>query len=206
MTRATLFSVAALGAALAVGTLGAQSAPPTRFGLGATILVAGLTNSEGMTFVGAEGFLRLSDGSFVRTRLDGAIYGAAGPSEPGCAILERPCDTRRLSRVGTLMATVLVGPRLSTGLRPIYFLLGVGAAATTWGGGSYLENGVEKRGVGFGPTVAIAQAGLGSEFRLLGADRIELRMHISTRPPNPSFAPNGPNDGGGLSLALGHVW
>jgi hypothetical protein len=205
MTRATLFSVAALGAALAVGTLGAQSAPPTRFGLGATVLVGALANSESNTFVGAEGFLRLTDGALVRTRLDAAIYGAAGPTETGC-FTERPCDTRRISGIGTLMATALIGPRLSSGLRPIYLLLGVGAAATTWGGGSYLENGVEKRGVGFGPTVAVAQAGLGSEFRLFGAVRIELRMHISMRPPDPSYTPPGPNDGGGLSLALGHVW
>ena len=186
--------------------LSAQNAPPPRLGLGATVLVAGLTAVQGMTFVGAEGFLRLTDNALVRTRLDAAMYAAAGPNEFGCVILERPCDTRRLSSVGTVMATALIGPRLSSGLRPIYFLLGAGAAATTWGGGSYRESGVVKRGVGLGPTLAIAQAGLGSEFHLFGADRIELRMHISTRAPISSFAMADPGNGGGMSLALGHVW
>lgn len=200
------FSVGAVCAALAAGALHAQDAPPPRYGLGATTLVGSLTNSLS-TFVGVEGFKRLTSDPIFAARIDAAFYAAIATQETGCLLDSVvDCDTRHLGAVGTVMATALVGPRLSSGLRPIYLLFGAGVGVTTWGGGSYCCNGGEKRGVGLGPTVAIAQAGLGSEFRLFGADRIELRMHINTRAPNLSYPESGPNYGGALSLALGHVW
>jgi hypothetical protein len=57
-----------------------------------------------------------------------------------------------------------------------------------------------KHAAKLGPTVAMAQAGLGSEFHLFGANRIELRLDVNT-PATSDRA-----YGGGMSLAVGHIW
>lgn len=183
---------------LAAATLGAQGTPPPRFGLGATEFVGELTGNGPGPFVGLEGFVRLTDSALFRARVDGALYGAAGPpAASGCPLSSGgSCgDPRHLSNFGTVMVTALMGPRLSSGIRPIYLLLGVGGAVSTWASGTYFwNNEYAKHAAKLGPTVAMAQGGIGSEFRLFGADRIELRLHLT------------PAGGGGTSIALGHVW
>jgi hypothetical protein len=110
------------------------------------------------------------------------------------------------------MATLVAGPRPSNSVRPIYALASAGIAVTRWGGGAYIPGGsnpnvVIQNGAGGGPTLAVYQAGIGSEFHALGANRIELRVDIM-KPGAPAFGSSrrDNNSGHAISLALGRVW
>jgi len=108
-----------------------------------------------------------------------------------------------------LTATLALGPSASSGLRPFYGLLGVGGAVTRWGGGGYVppQTGTSSAVLdvsGWGPSFALVEAGVGSEFRALGGNRIELRMHrLSGHPPSGAYAPLGAVV---VSLTMGVVW
>ena len=198
---------------LVTSRVDAQDASPNRFGLG----VSGLTgwiSTNASVFMGAEGFVRIAGGSYWSARVDGAYFGALTPPDnPGC-VLPSPapaCDTRHLGQLGTLMATFVVGSRESDALRHFYGLVGAGVAVTRWGGGQYIPQSNSgapiEQGVGAGPTLTVFQAGLGSEFRALGGNRIELRI-VGVRPSTPAFGTGrfGDNSGRSVSLTLGRVW
>ncbi len=189
----------------------AQEPTPNRFGLGITG-VAGRLGDYSSSFVGAEGFVRVARGSFWGARVDGAYLGAARQTDLVCPLSpgSQGCDLRYLGQLGMLNATLAFGPSASNGLRPFYGLLGVGGAVTRWGGGGYVppHNAGTSSEVldvsGWGPSFALVEAGVGSEFRALGGNRIELRMHrLSGHPPSGAYAPLGAVV---VSLTIGVVW
>ena len=102
------------------------------------------------------------------------------------------------------MVTALAGPRRSNGLRPFYSLLGAGVGITTWSGAAYNPGSKAVRhALDLGPTVFIAQGGFGSEFNAFGANRIELRLNITTPATSyrsPAYTINQP--GGGFNLTI----
>jgi hypothetical protein len=188
----------------------AQEPTPNRFGLGVTAL-AGWFSTQPAAFMGAEGFVRIAGGKFWSTRIDGAMFTAFAPVlNVGC-VTPYPapaCDTRTLGRLGSVIATLVLGAPGTSGLRPIYGLLGAGIEATRWGGGFYrpaTNSGLPtESGVGAGPTLGVYEAGFGSEFRLLGGNRIELRVQrTSPAPPSGNRAVLGPI---GASFTIGRVW
>jgi hypothetical protein len=202
-------------AALAPGHLGAQNASPNRFGLGVSWF-GGWISANASNFVGAEGYARIAGGPFWSARVDGAYMNALKSSvviicPSALSIAEPACDTRTLGKLGALVATLVVGPRESRGLRHFYALGGMGVAATRWGGGIHipaLSAGVSvEAGAGAGPTVVIFQAGIGSEFRALGGNRIELRLDRVT-PSTPADASGrlGNNSGRAASVTFGWLW
>ena len=206
-------SVATLLLTFAIGRVEAQDASPVRFGLGVTGL-AGWISANSSVFMGGEGFVRIAGGSYWSARVDGAYYGALTPPENIGCVTPFPapaCDTRHLGKLGTAMATLVVGSRESNSLRHVYGLFGAGIALTRWGGGVFLpasNSGASmQQGVGAGPTLAVFQAGLGSEFRALGGNRIELRI-VGVKPSTPAFATGRASDNSGrsVSLTLGRVW
>jgi hypothetical protein len=79
--------------------------------------------------------------------------------------------------------------------------------ATRWGGGGCSAN-VSRCGpgeaAGFGPALALIEAGVGSEFRALGSNRIELRIHNASR--SLLIGSSGERHAVGASLAIGVVW
>jgi hypothetical protein len=195
-------------AVLATSPIVAQDAHPDRFGLG----VSGIAGSFGgydAVFPGVEGFVRVVRNSFWSARLDGAYYGGHGLGDIVCVTSggNGGCDTRFISGLGTLLATVTLGPTASSGLRPYYGLLGVGSVATRWGGGSCSLDVANCGGgiaAGFGPVLALIEAGVGSEFRALGANRIELRVHSASR--SLLIGSAGEHRAVGASLTIGVVW
>jgi hypothetical protein len=200
------FCIAGLVTTLAASGLTAQGAPAPRFGLGATGMLAGITSGSS-GFVGAEGFMRLGDDPIFRTRIDGALYGAVGSlSAVGCTLSSNDgCDQRQIGGLATVMATALIGPRASSGLRPFYLLAGAGVGVTTLSGAAYYaDNRPVRHALDMGPTVFVAQGGFGSES---DGFRIELRLLISE--PATSYRTSAytvEQPGGGINLTLGHVW
>jgi hypothetical protein len=195
----------AMVAAFQSTSAAAQDARSDRFGLGPAA-IGGWFGSYSGVFVGGEGFVRLARGSFWSVRLDGAYFTAALQDDK-INLIQRTgyFDDRRIGKVGTLTATAMLGPSSSNGLRPFYGLVGFGGAATRWGGG-YLQNpgGQNEDGVGTGPSFALLELGVGSEFRALLNDRIELRaFRTSPTPPAGNRAALGAF---GTSLTIGVVW
>src|ERR1035437_3635834 len=189
----------------------AQDAHPARFGLG----VSGITGSFGgydAVLPGAEGFVRIARGSFWSARVDGAYYGGHGLGDKVCLVSgqNNGCgDTRFIGGLGTLLATLALGPTASSGLRPFYGLLGVGGVATRWGGGSCSPPArscpsAVSSASGAGPSLALIEAGVGSEFRALGGNRIELRIHRVS--PSLTTGNNSELSAVGASLTIGVVW
>jgi hypothetical protein len=179
-----------------------QNANADRFGIG----VSGIAGSFGgyrAAFPGVEGFFRVAHGSFWSVRVDGAYFGGTPQQVKVCTLLPNDCgDTQVIGSLSTLMGTVALGPTASNGLRPYYGLLGIGGAATRWGGGSCSQDVANcGGGVGFGPALALVEVGVGSEFHALGGNRIELRLHSASR----SLIPGGPTSTG-ASLTMGVVW
>jgi hypothetical protein len=191
--------------------IGAQDAHPDRFGLG----VAGIAGSFGgydAVFPGVEGFVRVARGSFWSARVDGAYYGGHGLGANVCLVSggNGGCDDGRyIGGLGTLIATLTLGPTAGSGLRPFYGLLGVGGVATRWGGGSCSPPArscpsAVSSASGAGPSLALIEAGVGSEFRALGGNRVELRIHRAS-----SSLPTGNHSelgAVGASLTIGVVW
>jgi hypothetical protein len=70
-------------------------------------------------------------------------------------------------------------------------------ADTSWGTSFALQ---------CGPSafLALDEVGVGSEFRLLGGNRIELRIHNASR--SILFGSSGEHGAVGASLAIGAVW
>lgn len=191
--------------------IGAQDAHPDRFGLG----VSGIGSSFGgydAVFPGAEGFVRVARGSFWSARVDGAYYGGHGLGAKGClvSVQNSGCDdSRYIGGLGTLIATFTLGPTASSGLRPLYGLLGVGGVATRWGGGSCSPSAnscgsAVSIASGAGPSLSLIEAGVGSEFRALGGNRIELRIHRVS--PSSPLGNSAPLAAVGASLTIGVVW
>lgn len=181
-----------------------QAANADRFGVG----VSGIAGSFGgyhAAFPGAEGFIRVAHGSVWSARVDGAYFGSTPQQEKVCSLLpNQNCDTRFIGSVSTLVAAVAIGPTASSGLRPYYGLFGVGGAATRWGGGSCSQDVTHCGGgvaAGVGPVLALVEAGVGSEFRALGGNRIELRVHSASR-----SLLAGSSAAAGASLAIGVIW
>jgi hypothetical protein len=198
------FRIVGLAVALAASSLGAQDAPLPRFGLGVSGY-AGWITSNASNLVGAEGFVRVASGRFWNARIDAAYFGSVTPPE-NIVCVSGPCtDVRNVGHLGTAIATFVAGPRNSSSLRHIYALIGAGVAVTRWGASS---SNLDEQSTGrAGPTVAIYQAGIGSEFRALGANRVELRIDF-VRPSEPAFGQGrlGDNTGRGASLTIGRVW
>jgi hypothetical protein len=211
MNRALL--VCCIGILAPFAAAVSQGAPPDqpasdRFGLG----VSGITGSIGgynATFPGVEGFVRIAHGLYWTARVDGAYY--VGPKfahndcipsgGTGCV------DNRYVGGLGTLMVTLTLGPAARGGLRPIYGLLGAGGAAAQWGGGTCsmdVSNCGPGVASGLGPTMALVEAGVGSEFHALGDNRIELRIHDASR--SLLIGSSGEHHTAGGSLTLGFVW
>ena len=191
--------------------IGAQDAHPDRFGLG----VAGITGSFGgydAVFPGAEGFIRVARGSFWSARVDGAYYGGQGQGANNCPVsgANSGCDDGRyIGGLGTLIATLTLGPTAGSGLRPFYGLLGGGGVATRWGGGSCSPpanscGSAVSIASGAGPSLSLIEAGVGSEFRALGGNRIELRIHRVS--PSSPLGNSAPLAAVGASLTIGVVW
>ena len=188
----------------------AQDVRSDRFGLGPAA-IAGWFGSYNGAFVGGEGFVRVARGSFWSVRLDGAYV--VGVFTADKVNLVQPVgsqgyDTRTIGKVGTLVATAMLGPSSSNGLRPIYGLVGFGGAATRWDGGYYQPPSNSGRqpeaGIGAGPSFAVVEGGIGSEFRGLLNDRIELRaIRTLPTPPTGNRAILGAI---GASLTIGVVW
>jgi hypothetical protein len=189
----------------------AQELSPNRLGLGVTG-IAGSFGTYSSGFIGAEGFVRVARGSFWSARVDGAYLGAVRQTDHVCPLSpsSQGCDLRFLGQLGMLNATLALGPSAPSGLRPFYGLLGVGGAVTRWGGGGYVpphNAGTSSEVIdvtGWGPSFALFEAGIGSEFRALGGNRIEFRMHrVSGPTPTGRDAPLGSVV---LSLTIGVVW
>ena len=189
----------------------AQDAHPDRFGLG----VSGIAGSFGgydAVFLGAEGFVRVARGSFWSARVDGAYYGGHGQGANNCPVsgANSGCDDGRyIGGLGTLIATLTLGPTAGSGLRPFYGLLGIGGVATRWGGGSCSPpanscGSAVSIASGAGPSLSLIEAGVGSEFRALGGNRIELRIHRVS--PSSPLGNSAPLAAVGASLTIGVVW
>jgi hypothetical protein len=180
-----------------------QNANADRFGIGVSG-IAGPFGGYRAAFPGVEGFFRVAHGSFWSVRVDAAYFGGTPQQVKVCTLLPNDCgDTQVIGSLGTLMGTVALGPTASNGLRPYYGVLGVGGAATRWGGGSCSLDVANcgGDGAGLGPVLALLEAGVGSEFHALGGNRIELRVHKASR----SLLPGGPTSTG-ASLTMGVVW
>lgn len=196
-------------AVLTTSRVVAQDSHPDRFGVG----VSGIMGSFGgydAVFPGIEGFVRVARGSIWSARVDGAYYGGHKLGDIVCTVNggNGSCgDTRFISNLGTLVATFVIGPTASHGLRPYYGLLGAGGVAARWGGGTcsmdvtHCGQGVAS---GLGPTLALIEAGVGSEFRALGNNRIELRFHDASR--SLLIGSSGEHHAAGASLTIGVVW
>jgi hypothetical protein len=200
--------IVGLGAALAATSLAAQDAPVPRFGLGLSGY-AGWITANPSNMVGAEGFARVASGRLWDARIDAAYFGSVTPPPNiGCvtSFPAPPClDARNVGQLGTAIASLVVGPRNSNSLRGFYGLVGAGVAFTRWGSSS---SDLAQQSTGHaGPTVAIYQAGVGSEFRALGANRVELRIDF-VRPAAPALGQGslGDNSGRGASLTIGRIW
>jgi hypothetical protein len=201
----------ALLATLPIVRVAAQDSHPDRFGFGVAG-IEGWFGGSSVVFPGAEGFVRIARGSFWNVRVDGALYAGrpavdkvcAGMGNGGCVD-----DTRYLGELGTLIATLALGPTATNGLRPIYALLGIGGVASRWGGGSCSPPASAcpspvSDASGAGPSLTIIEGGLGSEFHALGGNRIEVRVHRIS-PPQPTGT--GSATGAvGASLTIGIVW
>jgi hypothetical protein len=179
------------------------AAHPDRFGLG----VSGITGSFGgydAALPGVEGFIRVARGTFWSARVDGAYYGGHGQAANACPVSGGTggCgDARYVDGIGTLSATLLLGPTASNGVRPFYGLLGVGGALIGSGGPVCSSFSPQ-----CGPSefLALDEVGVGSEFRLLGHNRIELRVHSASR--SLLFLSSGEHSAAGASLTIGVVW
>ncbi len=201
-----------LAATLAAGRVGAQDATQDRYGLGISGF-GGYITANASVFMGVEGFVRVLEGTYWSARIDGAYYRALTPPENIGCVTPSPapaCDTRQLGSLGTLIATFTAGSSDANGLRHIYLLAGAGVAVTFWGSGEDIpasNSGLPiQQGTGAGPTVAIVQAGIGSEFRLLGGNRIELRIDKVSPAPTVQSGPLGSNTGRSFSVTIGRVW
>jgi hypothetical protein len=191
--------------------IGAQNAHPDRFGLG----ISGIAGSFGgydAVLPGAEGFVRVARGSFWSARVDGAYYGGHGQGANACPVSGQNSgcdDSRYIGKLGTLIATLALGSTASNGLRPFYALLGVGGVATRWGGGSCSPSAnscgsAVSIASGAGPSLSLIEAGVGSEFRALGGNRIELRIHRVS--PSLTTGNGSELSAVGASLTIGVVW
>lgn len=194
--------------AFASASLHSQEITPDRFGIGVSG-IAGWFGGYSAVMPGLEGFVRVARSSFWSARVDGAFYArtsqddivCAGQGTGGCG------DSRFIGKIGTLVATVTFGPTASIGLRPLYGLVGTGGLVTSWGGGScsmdvtHCGGGVAS---GLGPVLALIEAGIGTEFRALGGNRIEFRIHRASR----SLSLGSPDRlaAVGSSLTIGVVW
>jgi hypothetical protein len=188
----------------------AQEMRSDRFGLGPAAIAGWLGTYDGV-FVGGEGFVRIARGSFWNIRLDGAYLTSASTADKVDLVQPGPnqgYDTRTIGKVGTLVATAIFGPASSNGLRPIYGIVGGGGAATRWSGGSFRPpstNGAPGEvGSGAGPSFTLVEGGIGSEFRGIFNDRIELRaFRTFPTPPSKNQAIIGAIT---ASLTIGIVW
>jgi hypothetical protein len=198
-------------AVFATVRVNAQDVPSNRFGLGVSG-IEGWFGGYSAVFSGAEGFVRVARGSFWSARVDGAYYGGHGQAANVCPIsgANSGCDdSRYIGKLGTLIATLALGPTASNGLRPFYGLLGVGGVATRWGGGSCSPSAnscgsAVSIASGAGPSLSLIEAGVGSEFRALGGNRIELRVHSASR--SLLIGSSGEHRAVGASLTIGVVW
>ena len=191
--------------------IGAQGAHPDRFGLGVSGIEGGFGGYSAV-LPGVEGFVRVARGSFWSARMDGAYFGghtqrhivcSASGGNGGCD------DGRYIDGLGTLIATLTLGPTAGSGLRPFYGLLGGGGVATRWGGGSCSPPArscpsAVSSAAGAGPSLSLIEAGVGSEFRALGGNRIELRIHRVS--PSLTTGNNSELSAVGASLTIGVVW
>jgi hypothetical protein len=208
MNRALL--VCCIGILVPRSTITAQDARSDRFGLGPVIVAGWFGTNDGL-FVGGEGFVRLARGSFWSVRLDGAFLTSSSGADKINAIQPNPnagYDFRTIAKVGTLVATAIFGPASSNGLRPIYGVGGGGGATTRWGGGYYRPPGTNgapgELATGAGPSFTLVEGGIGSEFRGLLNDRIELRaFRTFPTPPSDNQAIIGAVT---WSLTIGVVW
>ena len=57
---------------------------------------------------------------------------------------------------------------------------------------------------GLGPVLALIEGGVGSEFRALGGNRIELRVHSASR--SLLIGSSGEHPAVGASITIGVVW
>lgn len=173
-----------------------------RFGLG----VSGITGSFGgypASLPGVEGFIRVARGAFWSARVDGAFYGGhklgdivcAGQGNGGCG------DERFISNLGTLGATLSLGPTASNGQRPFYGLLGLGGIVIGSGGPPCSSFSPQ---CGRSEFLALDEVGIGSEFRVIGRNRVELRVHSASR--SLLFLSSGEHSAAGASLTVGVVW
>ena len=189
----------------------AQDVASNRFGLGVSG-IEGWFGGYSAVLPGAEGFVRVARGSFWSARVDGAYYGGHGQGDKVCLVSggNSGCgDTRYIGGLGTLIAAFMLGPTASSGLRPFYGLLGVGGVATRWGGGSCSPSAnscgsAASIASGAGPSLSLIEAGVGSEFRALGGNRIELRIHRVS--PSSPLGNSAPLAAVGASLTIGVVW
>jgi hypothetical protein len=174
---------------------------PDRFGLGVSG-IAGSFSGYNVALPGVEGFVRVAHGSFWSVRVDGAFFGGFAQGQKVCTLLpNQNCDSRFIRSLSKLGTTLSLGPTASNGLRPIYGLLGVGGIVVGSGG-----QGCSSFALQCGPSefLALDEVGVGSEFRLLGRNRIELRIHNASR--SILFASSGEHGAVGASLAIGIVW
>jgi hypothetical protein len=188
-------------AGLASSRAAAQDGHSDRFGLG-PVIIAGWFGSYSGAFAGGEGFVRIARDSFWSVRLDGSYLVSLATADKVNVVQGggQNVDPGALGRVGILMASVMLGPSPPNGLRPIYGLVGVGGAATRYGELAHISAGQSEAG----PSFTILELGLGSEFRALGNNRIELRA-FRTAPSPPSGNPS-VLGAIGTSLTIGVVW
>ena len=177
------------------------AAHPDRFGLGVSG-IAGSFSGYDAALPGVEGFIRVARGTFWSARLDGAYFGGFPQGQKVCTLLpNQSCDARFIRSLSTLGATLSLGPTASNGLRPVYGLLGV--AGVVVGSGGPVCSSFSPQ---CGPSefLALDEVGVGSEFRLLGGNRIELRVHSASR--SILFLSSGEHPAAGASLTIGVVW
>ena len=179
------------------------AAHPDRFGLG----VSGITGSfDGfdVAFPGLEGFIRVARSTFWSARVDGAYYGGHGSAANACPVAGTGgCgEPQFIKSLSTLIATLSLGPTASNGRHPFYGLLGVGGVVVGSGGPSCSSSFAPQ----CGPSefLALDEIGVGSEFRLLGGNRIELRVHSASR--SLLFLSSGEHPAVGASLSIGVIW
>jgi hypothetical protein len=192
----------AMLAAFASAHAAAQDVHSDRFGIGPAIVAGWFGNYSG-AYAGGEGFVRIARGPFWSARVDGSYLVGLSSADKINLVQggNQSYDSRTLGKVGILMAAAVIGPTASNGLRPIYGLVGFGGAATRWG-----ENpgGPLPAGAGAGPSFAVAEGGVGSEFHALGNERIELRIfRTAPSPPTGNQAILGAI---GASFTIGVVW
>lgn len=197
-------AIATAFTAFASANVHSQEVTPDRFGFGVSG-IEGWFDGYSAVLPGVEGFVRVARGSFWSARLDGAFFAGHQQGDKVCAVSggNGGCgDSRFIGKIGTLVATVTFGPTESTGLRPLYGLVGVGGVATWWGGGVGPSGGGEASGAG--PSLALIEAGIGTEFHALGGNRIEFRVHRASR--SLQIGNSDPLAAIGSSLTIGVVW